>query len=301
MREHHYPSDMSDAEWLLIEPLLPPPSCSLPTGGRPEKYDRRAVVNAIRYVNRTGCQWRAVPFNYAVPWRTVYRWFQKWHAAGVTARICAELHEQVRLREGKNPRSVTVVVDSQTIKADATVPRATSGYDAGKKATGRKRHLAVDTRGLPVMMMVTPASIHDAHAARDFLFRLRLAHPEVTLVWADSAYGGELVTWAKDRLRLTLKTVNRPRTKGFVLLPKRWVVERSISWIMRSRRNCRDYETLPQHAEAHLAWSVMALMTRRLTKPVAAWREPKAPPPEPAVPLRLRLRPWTVRLTHVPL
>ncbi|MEU5902283.1 IS5 family transposase [Streptomyces venezuelae] len=290
---------MSDAEWSLIEPLLPPPSCTLPTGGRPEKYDRRSVINAIRYVNRTGCQWRAVPFEYP-PWRTVYRWFQKWHAAGVTARICAELHEQVRLREGKNPRSVTVVVDSQTIKADATVSRATTGYDAGKKATGRKRHLAVDTRGLPVMMMVTPANVHDAHAARDFLFRLRLAHPEVTLVWADSAYGGELVTWAKNRLNLTLKTVNRPRTKGFVLLPKRWVVEKSISWIMRSRRNCRDYETLPQHAEAHLAWSVMALMTRRLTKPAAAWREPKPPPPAPVPPLRVRLHPWTVRLTPAP-
>lgn len=300
MRERRYPSDMTDAEWSLIEPLLPPPACTLSTGGRPEKYERRAVIDAIRYVNRTGCQWRAVPCDFP-PWRTVYRWFQKWHAAGVTARICAELHEQVRLREGKNPRSVTVVVDSQTIKADATVPKATSGYDAGKKATGRKRHLAVDTRGLPVMMMVTPASVHDAHAARDFLFRLRLAHPEVTLVWADSAYGGELVTWAKDRLRFTLKTVNRPRTKGFVLLPKRWVVERSISWIMRSRRNCRDYERLPQHAEAHLAWTVMSLMTRRLTKPVTAWREPKHPPPAPAQPLRIRLHPWTVRLAPAPL
>lgn len=122
MRQRRYPSDMTDPEWSLIEPLLPPPACTLPTGGRPEKYERRAVIDAIRYVNRTGCQWRAVPGDYP-PWRTVYRWFQKWHAAGVTARICAELHEQVRIREGKNPRSVTVVVDSQTIKADATVPR----------------------------------------------------------------------------------------------------------------------------------------------------------------------------------
>ncbi|WP_190113122.1 IS5 family transposase [Streptomyces cinnamoneus] len=155
---------MSDAEWSLIEPLPPPPASTLPTGGHPEVYDRRDVVDGIRYVNRTGCQWRAVPCDLP-PWRTCYRWFRKWHAAGVPARICAELHERVRVREGKNPRSVTVIVDSQTVKADATVPRATSGYDAGKKATGRKRHLAVDTRGLPVMTMATPASLHDAHAA----------------------------------------------------------------------------------------------------------------------------------------
>lgn len=135
MREHRYPSDTSDAEWELIRPLLPPPAASLPTGGHPEAYDRRDIVDAVRYVNRMGCQWRAIPCGFP-PWAMVYRWFRKWHAAGVTARIYAELYEQVRLREGKNPRSVTVVVDSQTIKADATVPRSTSGYDAGKRRPG---------------------------------------------------------------------------------------------------------------------------------------------------------------------
>ncbi|MGW0705430.1 transposase [Streptomyces sp. NPDC002643] len=168
------------------------------------------------------------------------------------------------------------------------------------KGDGRERHLTVDTRGLPVMMMATPADIHDAHATRDFLFRLCLAHPEVALVWADSATGGELVTWAKDRLRLTLKTVNRPKPKGFVMLPKRSVVERSITWIMRARRNCRDSEALPQHAEAHLARTVMTFMTRRLTKPVADRREPKLPPPPPSPPLRIRLRPWTVPCPRTP-
>lgn len=119
----------------------------------------------------------------------------------------------------------------------------------------------------------------DAHAARDFLFRLRVVRPETTPVRADSACGGELATWAKDRLRLTVKTVDRSRarTRSFVLLPKRWVAKRSLSWVMSARRDCRDHEKLPEHAEAHPAWTVMALMARRHSAR-ASWREPRAPP-----------------------
>ena len=131
----------------------------------------------------------------------------------------------------------------------------------------RKRHLAVDTRGLPLTVLVTSAALPDRAVARDLLTRLRLLNPQLTLVWADSAYAGDLVGWADSRLGLTLNIVSRPRSQpGFVVLPRRWIVERSLSWIMRARRNCRDYERLPSHSEAFINWSAVTLMTRRLTR-----------------------------------
>jgi transposase len=289
---------MTDGEWSLIEPLLPVPACKTPTGGRPEAHPRREIVDAIRYVVDNGIKWRSMPADFP-PWRTVFGFFQRWAAAGVVAHIRDHLHQQVRIREGKNPRSVAVILDSQSVKGAETVGAATRGYDAGKKINGRKRHLAVDTRGLPVMVMVTPASLHDGPTARDMLFRLRLTHPEITVAWADSAYAGQLVGWSRSFLHLTLKTVPRPRKQsGFVVLPKRWIVERSISWIMRARRNARDYERLPQHSEAHITWTVITLMTRRLTRGKTVRPEPRhsVPPPAPPPRVRVRANPHRIRL-----
>lgn len=125
----------------------------------------------------------------------------------------------------------------------------------------------MDTEGFPVMIMVTPAGMQDRDAARELLWRLHLTHPQITQVWADSAYAGQLVTWAQDFLRITLKTVSRPKgSKGFVVLPRRWRVERTLGWIMNARCNARDYERLPQHSEAHLNWALIILMARRLTR-----------------------------------
>lgn len=125
----------------------------------------------------------------------------------------------------------------------------------------------MDTKGFPVMIMVTPADMQDRDAARELLWRLRLTHPQVTQIWADSAYAGKLVDWAEGFLRITLKTVSRPKSaKGFVVLPRRWRVERTLGWIMNARRNARDYERLPQHSEAHLNWTLITLMTRRLIR-----------------------------------
>ncbi|MEU8965881.1 transposase [Streptomyces sp. NPDC048491] len=140
--------------------------------------------------------------------------------------------------------------------------------DRRAQDNGRKRHIAVDTLGLPVMITVTPADARDEIMARDLLWRLRLAHPQITQIWADSAYARDLLpAWTADRLWISLRPVLRPRgAKGFVILPRRWKVERSIGWAMNARRNCRDYERLPQHSEAHLNWSFITLMTRRLTR-----------------------------------
>ena len=130
---------------------------------------------------------------------------------------------------------MATVIDSQSIKAADTVGKDSRGYDAGKKINGRKRHLVVDTKGLPLFVMVTPADMTDRNAAKEVLFRLRLMHPEITIVWADSAYAGQLVTWAKTYLNLTIKTVSRPKNvPGFVVLPRRWVVERTMCATRRS-------------------------------------------------------------------
>ncbi|WLW58267.1 IS5 family transposase [Streptomyces sp. YU58] len=296
MRERHYPSDTTDAEWAVLEPLLPVPACKLPTGGRAEAHPRRNVVDAIRYVNDNGVKWRAVPVGFGIPWRTVYGFFQWWRATGDLARLHAELHEQVRVHDGINPRTVAVILDSQPVKGAETVGADTRGFDGGKLINGRKRHLAVDMRGMPLAVMVTPAAPHDSVPARDQLFRLRLTRPELTVAWADSAYGGTLVDPLLPRV---------PRRKdqdGFAVLAKRWRVERAISWIMRARRNVRDYERLISHSEAHLTWTFITLMVRRLTLPPRAPRT-SSHPVEPVktvgkpTPIRFRTqKPQSIRL-----
>ncbi|GII59072.1 transposase [Planotetraspora thailandica] len=284
MRHRRYPSDTTNAEWALIEPLLPTPACETRRGGRPEKHPRREIVDAIRYVVDTGCKWRALPADFP-PWR-IWGFMARWAASGIVGQIRDHLSGRIRRDMGKGPIAVATVIDSQSVKGAETVSRATRGYDAGKKINGRKRHLVVDTRGLPLMVMVTPADLHDAAAAKEVLFRLRLMHPEITIVWADSAYAGKLVDWAKQHLKLTIKPVSRPKdASGFVVLPRRWVVERTWGWIMRARRHARDYERLIQHSETLITWATITLMTRRLTRHRAnqatSQRQSSPTPPRP--------------------
>lgn len=162
---------------------------------------------------------------------------------------------------------MTLIVDSQSAKGAETVSKATRGFGAGKRINGRKRHIAVGTLGLPVMITVTPADTTDRDVARELLWRLRVMQPRISQVWADSAYAGQLINWSDDFLHMTLKSVSRPReAKGFVALPRRWKAERTLGWIMKARRNVRDYERLPQHSEAHLTWALITLMTRRIAR-----------------------------------
>ncbi|MFI2207504.1 IS5 family transposase [Streptomyces sp. NPDC020192] len=240
-----------------------------------------------------GCKWRSVPVDFGIPWRTIYGFFQRWRANGTLARI----------HDGLNPRTVAVILDSQSVKGAETVGADSRGFDGGKLINGRKRHLAVDMRGMALAVMVTKASPHDSIPARDQLFRLRLTHPELAVAWADSAYGGTLVDWSHTFLGITLKTVPRRKDQdGFAVLAKRWRVERAISWIMRARRNVRDYERLVSHSEAHITWTFITLMVRRLTRPPRPPRtephpaEPEKPASKPK-PIRLRpQQPRTIRL-----
>ncbi|MBC9731133.1 IS5 family transposase [Streptomyces sp. TRM68367] len=241
----------------MLEPLLPTPACETSKGGRPEKHPRREIVDAIRYVVDTGCKWRALPADFP-PWRTVWGFMARWAAAGIIGQIRDHLASRIRRDMGKGPRAVATVIDSQSVKAAETVSKATRGYDAGKKINGRKRHMVVDTRGLPLMVMVTPADLHDAAAAKEILFRLRLMHPEITIVWADSAYAGKLVDWAKQHLNLTIS---------------------SLAWMMHARRHARDYERLIQHSETLITWAAITLMTRRLARKGATPSWPRKPAP----------------------
>jgi transposase len=265
-RPRRYPSDTSDAEWALLAPLLPVPAWQARRGGRPEAHCRRVVVDAIRYVVHNGCVWRAVPADFP-PWRTVYGLFQRWNATGVTIALHDALRGQARRAAGRNTEPTAAVIDSQSVRAAATVPKASRGWDNAKKVNGRKRHIAVDTGGLLLEVLATPASVQDRDAARPLLFNLHRARRRVRRAWADAVYAGKLQPWAATYLKLTVEIVRRPDGQHtFEVLPRRWVVERTLAWITSYRRCARDYERLPASHEATVYWAMITLMTRRLTR-----------------------------------
>jgi transposase len=276
-RRRRYPSDTTDTEWTLLEPLLPPPACTLASGGRPEAHPRREVVDAIRYLVHNGCVWRALPADFP-PWPTVYGFFARWAADGTLDRVHDALRDQVRVDAGRKPRPSAAIIDSQSVRAADTVPKQSRGFDAGKKVNGRKRHIAVDTLGLLLAVVVTAASTQDRDAARPLLWRLRVAQRRLRLVWADAAYAGKLVVWAAV-LGLRVEIVRRRLAHAFQVLPRRWVVERTFAWISRHRRTVRDYERLPDHHRAMVTWAMTTVMTRRLAR-----RHRPARTPTPALP-----------------
>jgi transposase len=278
-RTPRYPSDMTDPEWALIEPTLPTPAWLLGRGGRPGEHCRRDVVDAIRYLVKEGITWRAMPIDFP-PWQSVYYHAAGWQAAGHTRRMHDQLRDQVRVAAGRNPNPTAAIIDSQSVRAAETVARDQRGYDAGKKVQGRKRHIAVDVMGNLLAVLITAASVQDRDGGRELLWRLRVAFRGVRLVWADGGYAGKLVAWAMATLRLTVRIVKRTdKAAGFQLLPRRWVVERTFSWITRYRRTVRDYERLPQHHETMIYWAMATIMARRL----ARHHRPPAHAPAPAL------------------
>jgi transposase len=260
-----YPSSLTDTEWAVLQPLLQRPTTS--RGGRPPKHPLRAIVDAIRYLVRSGCAWRLLPRDFPPP-GTVYWWFARWAADGTLQRLHDALRERVRVQVGRRPTPTAAIVDSQSVRAADTVPKQSRGWDAGKKVNGRKRHLAVDTLGLLLVVLVTAASVQDRDAARPLLWRLRVTYRGIRLVWADGGYAGKLVAWAACMLHLVVEIVRkRPGQSTFEVLPRRWVVERTLAWISKHRRCVRDYERLPAHHAAMVTWAMVAVMTRRLARP----------------------------------
>jgi len=254
-----YASDVTDEEWALIEAELP----AVKKLGRPRTTALREVVNALLYMLTTGCQWRQLPKEFP-PFSTVQRFFYRWRDDGLWRRINHELLMQVRAASGRQASPSAGVIDSQSVKTtEAGGPR---GYDAGKKINGRKRHLLTDTLGLPVAAAVHPADIQDRDGAPVVLAAARFLDPWLRHVFADGGYGGAKLATALDKIgSWTVEIVKRCDTAaGFVVLPRRWVVERTLAWLNRNRRLAKDFEASLESALAWLFLVSVKLLVRRL-------------------------------------
>jgi transposase len=257
---------MTDAEWAQVKASMPVPAWLEGRGGQPEGYCHRQMFDAVRYLVTGGITWRAMPADFPV-WDRVYAFAKRWRVKGLLAELHDRLRGQVREEAGRDPEPTAAIIDSQSVKADATVPASSRGYDAGKHINGRKRHVVVDCLGLLLAVMVTAAGVQDRDAAKPLLQQLRDRFHRITLVWADGGYAGRLVAWAAEKLHLTVQIVKRSDdVTGFVVLPRRWMVERTLGWLLRSRRLVRDYETLPAVHEQMVLWSMTRLMSRRLAR-----------------------------------
>lgn len=270
-----YATDLTPAQFKLIEPLLPPANLD----GRHEKHPRHEIINAIFYILRTGSAWRHLPHDLP-PWQTVYWHFRRWRDDGTVDRVHDALRDQLRDADGRDPAPSAGIIDAQSVKGADTVGTSTRGYDAGKRVNGRKRHIVTDTLGLLMVVAVTTAAVQDRDGGRIVLDRVRFAVPSMVTVFADGGYAGRLVTHARQLLRIAVELVKKPADqKGFVVLPRRWVVERTFAWLVRCRRLDHDYERQPATAEAMVKWAMIGIMTRRLAP--GPGRRPWQPRPAP--------------------
>ncbi|MEU0629273.1 IS5 family transposase [Streptomyces sp. NPDC005989] len=273
-----YPSDLSDARWELIEPVLAAWRFERRGRaldfGRPPEHDLRDIMDAILYVDRTGVQWRYLPHDFP-PWNTVYGYFAKWQQEGVFAQLNGLLRQLLRQKEGRGAEPSACVIDAQSVKTSTSVPASGQGVDAGKKIVGRKRSIVVDTIGLLLAVLVTAASVQDSVAGTQLLDQVSAEHPGIRKVWVDGGYRRHLVEHAAA-LGIDMEiTARTPKTRGFTPIPKRWAVERTYGRLMLHRRLARDYETLPTRSEAMIHLAMTDLLARRPTSEATiSWRDP---------------------------
>jgi putative transposase len=256
-----YPTDLNDTEWQVLVPWIP----AAKPGGRPAKYPKREIVNAISSVLRTGCAWRFVPNDFP-PWGVVYHYCWQWRSNGTWKRINTVLRGDLRVLKGRTRHPSAAIIDSQTVKT--TDRGGDHGFDSAKKVNGRKRHLLVDTLGLLIAVVVTAANVQDRDGAKQLLRILGHWLTRLRSMWVDGAYAGFLETWVtllRRYRKVCWEIVKRSdHVKGFVILPKRWIVERTFGWFGKYRRLRKDYEYRTDTSEAMLYVAMIHMMVRRI-------------------------------------
>ena len=247
MRKVGYPRDVNDAEWSVIEAVMK--EVEPYKTGRPLETNLRVIWNAIFYINRTGCQWAYLPNDFPPP-TTINHHYMKWIRNGVYERVNDELRERLRKKEGRNENPSAGIIDSQSVKGTLEAGHIESGFDGGKLVKGRKRHILVDTNGYIIEIVSHAANIADSVGGRVVLERAFERLEGIKRIWADSAYQG-MIDWTLEKFSCVLEVVNKKENqKGFEVLRRRWVVERSLGWLTRFRRLSKDYERLPESSEA---------------------------------------------------
>lgn len=260
--EATYPSDLTQKQCDLLASIVE--KYRPEKRGSPGKWPLISIVNAIMYVLKSGCQWRMVPFSFP-PWQTVYYHYSKWSNDGLWGLIHDTLNKMDRAQCGRELTPSASIIDSQSVKT--TESGGPKGYDAGKKINGRKRHIIVDTEGRIIGVTVHEANVQDRDGAKLVLPHLKAKYPRLKLIWADGGYAGQLVTWVKEKLDYDLEIVKRSDdAKGFKILPRRWVVERTFGWFNRFRRLSRDFEYLLLISENVLYIAMIYILIKRLAE-----------------------------------
>lgn len=259
MERKPYPTDLTDGQWRLIEPLIP----AAKPGGRSREVDVREMINAILYVLRGGIPWRLLPHDFG-PWTTVWTYYRNWRRDGTWKRVNDHLRSKVRKARGREESPSAAIIDTQSVKT--TQQGGPRGYDAGKLVSGRKRHLVVDTEGLVLTAVVHSAGIQDRDGARSVMEQLKGRFPRLRKIWADAIYTGGLADWMKEKFGWILEIVRKaPDAKGFQVIARRWVIERTFAWLGRYRRLSKDYERLPETTEMLIYIAMANLMVHRLS------------------------------------